>query len=260
MKELIYQKCIELTNGKVSSFLLQKATCSSFSKKFIRNFSKIYKINQQELSKDISSFTSLHDFFIRELKENARPIDSREQIIVSPTDGKIESFGDIVQEMKFTVKNKLYSLVDLLGNEKSAQKYKDGKYMVIYLSPANYHRVHSPASCKVIRQYILGRKSYPVNSSGLKYGKKPISHNYRMVHELQNSNGRNFSLIKVGAMFVNSIRLTNVSCDWKKGEEIGYFSFGSTVVLLFEKDTIKFGSHIKCGQSIKMGEAIAIMI
>lgn len=260
MKELLYRRFIELTNGRISSFLLRKAAYSSFSKNFIRNFSKIYGINQLELSQDLKSYRSLHEFFIRKLKEDARPIDERNNILVSPVDGKVEVFGDIVQGIEFTVKNKPYSLTDLLGDSENVEKYKDGKYIVIYLSPANYHRVHSPLNCKVVRQYVLGRKSYPVNAIGLKYGKKPISHNYRMIHELKNHHHKHFSLIKVGAMFVNSIQLTNHSTTWVKGEEIGYFSFGSTVVMLFEKDCIEFCESLQNGQSIKMGEPIASMI
>lgn len=260
MKKEIYRSLIELTNGKFTSFILKKIASSSFSKKFIRDFSKVYGINQLEISKDYHNFKSLQDFFTRTLKEGARPIDKRQKMFISPVDGKIESFGDIIHGIEFTVKNKPYSLIDLLGNEQIAEKYKNGKFIVFYLSPANYHRVHSPISCKVVRQYLLGKKSYPVNYFGLKYGKKPISHNYRMVNELRYNESRYFSLIKVGAMFVNSINLTNPSSDWVKGEEVGYFSFGSTVVVLFEKDTIEFGANVKLGQSIKMGEAFATMV
>lgn len=260
MKEKIYRQFIELTNGKMSSYMLKKFTTSSFSKKFIRNFSKLYGIKLDEVSADYKSFNSLHEFFIRTLKDGVRPIDERKHMFTSPVDGMIESFGDIGQDIVFTVKNKPYSLIDLLGNEQMAEKYKNGKYIVFYLSPANYHRVHSPINGTVVRQYILGKKSYPVNKLGLKYGKKPLSHNYRMINELCYNDNRHFTLIKVGAMFVNSIQLTNCTSYWQKGEEVGYFSFGSTVVMLFEKDTIQFEKNVKTGSSIKMGEAFAIMI
>ena len=91
-------------------------------------------------------------------------------------------------------------------------------------------------------------------------GKKPISHNYRMISELQYQNNKYFTLVKVGAMFVNSIKLTNTSNSWKKGEEIGYFAFGSTVVMFFEENTIQFTDQLKQGYEVKMGEPIAIMI
>lgn len=260
MKEKIYQRLIELTNGKYSSLVLKRFVTSSFSKNFIQKYSKVYEIDLTEVSHEVNSFSSLQDFFTRQLKEGARPIHSHGQTFISPVDAKIESFGKIQSDAVFTVKNKPYTLYDLLGNEKIAEKYKNGSYIVFYLSPANYHRIHSPMDGTVVRQYVLGRKSYPVNQLGLTYGKKPISHNYRMISELRYQNNKNFTLVKVGAMFVNSIELTNTSKSWEKGQEVGYFSFGSTVVMLFEKDFIRFTENVQKGNAVKMGEPIAVMI
>ena len=148
----------------------------------------------------------------------------------------------------------------MLGSEKLAIPYVNGKYIVLYLSPAEYHRIHAPVDGKVIKQYILGEKSYPVNKWGLQYGKNTISGNYRLLTELEMPNEKNCFHVKVGAMFVNSIELTNTSTNWKKGEEIGYFSFGSTVVMLFEEDSVEFASTIHEGQFIRMGELVANML
>ncbi|SOC20700.1 phosphatidylserine decarboxylase [Ureibacillus xyleni] len=260
MKEKIYQRLIELTNGKYSSLLLKSIVTSSFSKNLIREYSKVYEIELAEVSKDLNSFTSLQDFFTRQLKTEARTIDANAETFVSPVDAKIESFGTILENAVFTVKNKPYTLIDLFGKEELAKKYINGKYIVFYLSPANYHRIHSPFDATVVRQYVLGNKSYPVNNTGLTYGKKPLSHNYRMISELQYQNNKNFTLVKVGAMFVNSIKLTNTSNQWKKGEEVGYFAFGSTVVMFFEENTIAFTENLVQGYEVKMGERIAIMI
>lgn len=260
MKEKIYQRLIELTNGKISSGLLKRFATSSLSRNFIRQYCRIYGIDLNEVSREVNSFTSLQDFFTRTLKSGARPIHQDVQKFVSPVDGKIESFGQISHNAVFTVKSKPYSLLDLLGNENVIQKYINGKYIVFYLSPANYHRIHSPFYSTVKRQYVLGQKSYPVNNLGLTYGKKPISHNYRMISEMQFDKKNHFALIKVGAMFVNSIVLTNVSGEWEKGEEIGYFAFGSTVVLLFEKNTVDFTENVKRGYTVKMGEQIANVV
>lgn len=260
MKEKLYQSLIELTNGKWCSYLLKTIALSKISKNLIPQYTKLYEIDLNEVSNEVGSFNSLHDFFVRNLKEEARPINYNETIFISPVDAKIESFGEIEHDAVFQVKNKPYSLRDLLGKDEIIQKYKNGKYIVFYLSPANYHRIHSPLDAHVVSQFVLGNKSYPVNQLGLKYGKKPISHNYRMVSELKYKENKYFSLIKVGAMFVNSIELTNTSTAWKKGEEIGYFSFGSTVVMLFENATIEFTDIVQRGYSVKMGEPIAIMV
>lgn len=260
MKEKIYQSLIELTNGKYSSLVLKRLVTSPFSKNFIQRYSKVYEIDLSEVSRDLKSFSNLQDFFTRQLKEGARPINWHKQTFISPVDAKVEAFGAIQHNAVFTVKNKPYTLQDLLGKDQIAEKYKNGHYIVFYLSPANYHRIHSPLDGTVVRQYVLGRKSYPVNQLGLAYGKKPISHNYRMISELQYQNNKNFALVKVGAMFVNSIQLTNISKTWKKGQEIGYFSFGSTVVMLFEENSIHFTENVQKGNAVKMGEPIAIMI
>ncbi len=260
MKEKLYQSLIELSNGKISSKILQRTAQSAVSKKFIRSYSNIYGINLKEVSKSPDQFLSLHDFFVRQLKEDVRKVDMRANIFASPVDAKIEAFGKIEDGMTFVVKNKPYSIVDLLGSESQATRYENGQYIVFYLSPADYHRIHSPIDGFVQHQYVLGQKSYPVNQLGLQYGKKPISHNYRMVSEIEYDDIHTTAFIKVGATFVNSIKLTNTTKKWHKGEEVGYFTFGSTVVMLFEEDAIQFNERVIRGSMIKMGEAFATML
>lgn len=259
MKQKLYQTMIELTNGRGTSAMLKNFATSRISRYLIPGYTKLYAINTQEVSKSLQQFSTLHDFFTRELKEGARPIASADDIVVSPVDAKIESFGAITEGQNFVVKGKSYRLVDLLGKEARAKAYKDGQYIVFYLSPADYHRMHSPLDATVLRQYTLGQQSYPVNQAGLSYGKKPLSHNYRMVTQLQHKKMR-CDFIKVGAMFVNSIALTNTTTAWHKGEEVGYFSFGSTVVMLFEKDSIAFTEDVVKNRMIRVGEAFATML
>jgi len=260
MKEKLYQRLIELTNGKQSSHLLQAIAKAKWSKRIIPSYMKLYDINLEEVSKKQQQFASLHDFFTRELLQDARPIEKNPMVYVSPVDAKVESVGRIEWDMTFLVKGKPYALEDLLGNSERAANYADGHFIVFYLSPADYHRIHSPIDGEVLRQYTLGQKSYPVNQIGLTYGKKPISHNYRLVTELKTAHNQQVAFIKVGATFVNSIVLTNRTINWYKGQEVGYFSFGSTVVMLFEKDAIEFTENIVQGNPIRMGEAFANML
>lgn len=260
MKEKLYQRLIELTNGKQSSNLLQAIAKAKWSKRIIPSYMKLYDINLEEVSKKQQQFASLHEFFTRELLEEARPIEKNPMVYVSPVDAKVESFGRIEWDMTFLVKGKPYALEDLLGHSERAANYVDGHFIVFYLSPADYHRIHSPIDGEVLRQYTLGQKSYPVNQIGLTYGKKPISHNYRLVTELKTAHNQQVAFIKVGATFVNSIVLTNRTIHWYKGQEVGYFSFGSTVVMLFEKDSIEFTENVVQGNPIRMGEAFANML
>ena len=260
MKEKMYRKLVELSNGKKSSHLLKKISTAKFSKAIIPSYIKAFNIDVSDVSKEQKEFENLHQFFVRELKENARPIDSAGHIFVSPVDAKIESFGTIEDNMTFSVKGKQYAITDLLGSEEQAKNYAHGKYIVFYLSPADYHRMHAPMDGAVSKQYVLGQKSYPVNQMGLTYGRQPLSHNYRMISEITYTQSQRYAFIKVGAMFVNSIELTNTTAAWKKGEEVGYFTFGSTVVMLFENDAIEFLPKVIQGAAIKMGEAFASMV
>jgi phosphatidylserine decarboxylase len=258
MKEKIYQQLIELTNGKWSSRLLKKFSSSRVSRHLIPSYIKVYGIDMKEVSSE-RPFSSLHDFFIRELNGYARPIDRESNTVISPVDGLLETTGEIEKGERFFVKGKEYSVSGLLGSIEAAKRYTGGTFIVLYLSPANYHWIHSPVNAAVERQYILGNKSYPVNRTGLTYGKSPISGNYRMINDLTMENGKSCAVVKVGAMFVNSIHMTNTDQKWTKGEKVGYFSFGSTVVLLFEKDSFKL-EGLKSGQPVKMGERIGIMV
>lgn len=260
MKEKIYQSMIELTNGKWSSSIIKGFAQSNLSKKIIPAYMKHFNIDPAEMPCHLREFSTLHDFFVRPLKLNSRNIDTTANGIISPVDATIETFGDISYDGVFHVKGKAYTLYDMLGSDKIGKEYEKGKFIILYLSPAEYHRIHSPIDGKVTRQYVLGKKSYPVNKWGLAYGKETISGNYRLLTELLMPNDKRCFHIKVGAMFVNSIELTNRELEWKKGEEVGYFSFGSTVVLLFEEGSMEFSNEITPGKFIRMGERVANML
>ncbi|WP_017380171.1 phosphatidylserine decarboxylase [Paenisporosarcina sp. TG-14] len=260
MKHKVYQSLIELTNGKWSSLAIQRFAKSSWSRKIIPSYIRTYRIEMKEVSQSIDTFPTLHDFFIRKIQSQYHPIVNGEMVASSPVDGKVESAGSITSNGTFLVKEKAYTVTNLLGNVDQASLYVDGTYIVFYLSPADYHRIHSPVNGHVKKQVTLGEKSYPVNQAGLTYGKTPISGNYRQITNLICSNLKHCAVISVGAMFVNSIQMTNTSRDWKKGEEIGYFTFGSTVVLLFEKNAFQLDSSITPGSRVRVGEKIGSML
>ncbi|WP_071395844.1 phosphatidylserine decarboxylase [Bacillus tuaregi] len=236
MIQMIYRLFIELTNRKTTSLLLAKFSKSKLSRMFIPSFSRIYKINQFEMEKPLHEYQSLNEFFTRKLKPDARPIFQDSLSVISPVDATIEDMGEISFDHSIHVKGKMYSVSEMLGGEDKVQKYLNGTFMVFYLSPTNYHRIHSPISGKITEQRTIGTKSYPVNKYGLKYGKRPLSKNYRIITEIY-YNGVSMALVKVGAMFINSIEILSNRNEVEKGSEIAYFSFGSTVVLLFEANT-----------------------
>lgn len=260
MKQIFYRSLIELTNGKWTSLALQRFAQSSWSRKLIPSYIRVYGIQMQEVSQTIEQFPTLHDFFIRKIDAQHRPIFEGDLTAISPVDAKVESLGTITRNGTFSVKEKPYTVAEMLGNAEQASQYYGGTYIVFYLSPADYHRIHSPVDGHVKKQVTRGKKSYPVNQAGLAYGKTPISGNYRQVTHLVCPNLKNCAVISVGAMFVNSIQMTNTSRDWKKGEEIGYFTFGSTVVLLFPQDAFQVDPAITPGCRIRVGEKIGSML
>jgi phosphatidylserine decarboxylase len=253
--EPLYKAMIELTNGRMTSQFMKNFSQSKFSKKVIPHFSKIYGINLQEMKRELNEFETLHDFFTRTLKADARVIDQQQNSLISPVDAVFEDFGSIEETSDITVKGKIYSIHEMLGKEEVLEKYIGGKYAVLYLSPSHYHRIHSPIDGQVKERWTLGGKSYPVNKVGLKYGKAPLSKNYRVITEIKHSKGH-VAVVKVGAMFVNSIEITNPNDQLKKGEDIAYFSFGSTIVLLFEKDTFTLDQSLTLPSDIKLGQVL----
>lgn len=255
MFQFLFRCLIELTNGRVTSAFLKKFSQSRISKLIIPLYIKVFHIDQREFSPDTLSFATLHDLFIRKLKPEVRPIDEGEQVVSSPVDGVLVEYGDITADKNITVKGKIYSTKEMMGNDEALEKYLGGKYMVLYLSPSNYHRIHAPITGKVITRWTLGKKSYPVNKWGLKYGRAPLSKNYRTITEMQNGN-MSVAIVKVGAMFINSIEITNDADYLDKGQEFSYFSFGSTVVLLFNKGSFEVNKELHIPSSIHLGENI----
>ncbi|MDP4083432.1 MAG: phosphatidylserine decarboxylase [Bacillota bacterium] len=253
-----YRLLIELTNGRWSSWIIKKFSQSSISRFIIPSFARVYSLKQEEMEKGLHEFPTLHDLFIRRLKAGKRKIDSDPNSVVSPVDAVIEDIGVIRETSEMEVKGKTYSVLDMLGDQDTVRKYLNGSYIILYLSPSHYHRIHSPITGMVNRQWTLGSKSFPVNKWGLKYGRKTLSKNYRVITEIKTSSGY-VSVVKVGAMFVNSINVIHEGNKLEKGSEMAYFSFGSTVILLFEKGIFQLDHSIQIPKEIKVGEKLGIL-
>lgn len=258
MLKSFYRLFIELTNGRYTSAVMRKFTSSKVSKFLIPTYAKVFNINKEEMDKPLNEYDSLHELFIRTLKKGVRPISVGEKVVVSPVDAVIEQIGVITPERQMKVKNKDYSLKEMFEDETSLEKYVGGTFIIFYLSPRDYHRIHSPINGEVIKSWTLGKKSYPVNKYGLKFGKSPLTKNYRTITEIKHDGGH-MTVAKIGAMFVNSIEQTYIGTEVEKGKEIAYFSFGSTVILFFEKNTFTRNVAIKDGMKIKVGEAIGYL-
>lgn len=252
---VLFKSLVELTGNRVTSNILVKFTQSKWSKALIPPFSKVYKIDLKEMEFPLHRYDSLHHFFTRTLKQDARIVDKSRNILVSPVDGVVSQYGSIKDVNKLNIKKKDLYILELLGSKIKADKYKEGKYVIFYLSPRNYHRIHSPVKGRIKNSWTLGGKSYPVNKFGLKYGVRPLSTNYRKITELETEN-KDVAIVKVGALNVNSIHPTYLKKEVERGNEIAYFSFGSTVILLVENKDLQFSEVLAVGNEIKFGEKI----
>ena len=219
-----------------------------------------------------AEFTSLHDCFTRELKVGARPIDTRKSIVVSPCDAIIGSHGDIQGTTAYQAKGFPYDLNDLMADHTLQEKYSDGKYITLRLKSSMYHRFHAPADCEISNIIYISGDTWNVNPIALKRIEKLYCKNERAVLPLHTTaENSGICLVAVAAILVASISLrciddnlsmeykgpNNILCNakYRKGDELGYFQHGSTIILFATADHT-FLPHIKYGQRINMGQPL----
>jgi phosphatidylserine decarboxylase len=240
----------------------------------LKAFANLYKINVSEAELNISEYNSLNQFFTRALKAGARIIDSAENAVVSPVDARITNFGDINEETLIQAKGFDFSLKELLGSEKFYPFFENGKFITFYLSPQDYHRIHSPFYGKILGFYYEPGKLFPVNDMAVVGIKSLFPKNERLITFLQTEYGK-IAVVKVGASNVGKIRVTydnklvtnswirfpkeheynNVNIYINKGSELGRFEMGSTVICIFEKNTIEFSQFSK-EEKIQYGSTV----
>ncbi len=219
---------------------------SKRSKKKILPFIKKYNVNTLEFYDKVESFNSFNDFFIRKLKPDVRPLSSNPQIAVLPVDGRYMVFQNIQTVDGFYVKGEKFSLEEFLQDKILAEKYREGSMMIGRLAPVDYHRFHFPVDCIPQKPKLINGYLYSVNPIALKTNINIFSQNKRMLTVLDTKNFGEILYIEVGASNVGTIIQTFFAeTEYKKGDEKGYFSFGgSSVVLLFEKDKIRFDEDL----------------
>lgn len=240
----------------------------------LKAFAKMYKINVSEAELNIWEYHSLNEFFTRALKAGARIIDSDENAVVSPVDARVTSFGNINESTLIQAKGFDYSVRELLGSEKYSEFFENGKFITFYLSPQDYHRIHSPFYGKILGYYYAPGKLFPVNEAAVGNIKSLFPKNERLITFLQTEYGK-IAVVKVGASNVGKIRVTydnkivtnawlrfpkeqeynNVNIYIDKGSELGRFEMGSTVILVFEKDTFEI-QNLVLGEKQQYGSTI----
>lgn len=238
---------------------------SKLSKRAIKKFVEEHTIDMHEFERPANQYRSFNDFFTRKINPHARPIDQREDVIVSPADAKLLVFPVITESMKFFVKTLPFNLETFLQSKQLASAYNHGTMMIFRLAPYDYHRYHFPTSGNVTKAHYIKGQFESVNPLVYSTGVQPLTGNSRYIISLDTTHFDKVLMIPVGAMCAGKMVNTyQPDQHHKKGEEAGYFAFGgSTVVLLFKQGVVKaldpFLAHSAQGfeTAVKMGEAVA---
>ena len=216
------------------------------SKKKIIPFIQLFRVDASEFADPVSSFQSFNEFFIRKLKPECRPIDSRSDRIVMPADGRVLIFPDLRKTEGFYVKGQQFDLPSFLQNPAYARHYQEGSMVIIRLAPTDYHRFHFPFEGIPSKAQEIGGTLYSVNPIALGKRLRILWENKRMITELSTERCGLILMVEIGATCVGTIHQTyQPDRPVEKGEEKGYFSFGgSCIVLLFEKGRVTFDQDL----------------
>lgn len=256
MNRRMLRSMTELGSRKWISRLTGQFAKSGPSRLFLPRFVKLYGIDPEEAEKPLRQYESLNEFFTRRLKEGARTIDPAADSLASPVDALITGTGPVEEGTIVNVKGQDYTVEDLLNRSPRAESYRNGHYIVLYLSPTDYHRIHAPADGRIIEREHVPGKVYPVNDFGMRHMRGVLARNERLITYIRHELGE-IAVVKVGALNVSSIRYTEPLQDQiRKGEELAYFEFGSTVVLLMQQGIFSPRSGLAAGVKVKMGEAL----
>ena len=274
-----------LTQQEDINFLLTNRIPRAAITRFMGWFSKIENPIVRDLSigcwrlfsdLDLSEakktgFKSLHECFTRELKPGLRPFDPDPDVVASPSDGIVGAFGQIAGTELFQVKGAPYSLLDLLGDPQLVEQHRNGRFLTLRLTSSMYHRFHAPHDARIERVTLIHGDTWNVNPIALKRIERLFCKNERAVIRTRLTNGDALTMVPVAAILVASIRLHALDmvlnaqthgpqvfpCDVnvKKGDELGWFEHGSTIILLapahFEfSDNVSEWTRIRAGQPL----------
>jgi len=252
------------------------AEAGALTTRVIRWFVGRYGVNMNEAANpDIAAYKSFNEFFTRPLQAGARPL--AEADFVCPVDGAISQFGDIERDQIFQAKGHRYSTAALVGGDRDlAARFDNGSFATLYLSPRDYHRIHMPCDGKLLRMIHVPGELFSVNPTTARGVPGLFARNERVVCVFESASAGPFVLVLVGATIVGSMATVwhgvvnpprpGVVREWrydeqqivlKKGEEMGRFLLGSTVVMLFPQGAIDFSPRWAPAGAVRMGEAMA---
>ncbi len=240
----------------------------------IRRFIARYGVNMNEAANpDPAAYPSFNEFFTRPLREGARPL--ADAAFICPVDGAVSQCGPIAADQIFQAKGHSYSIAALLGGDDSeCARYENGAFATLYLSPRDYHRIHMPCAGRLRWMRHVPGALFSVNPTTARGVPGLFARNERVVCAFDGEHGP-FILVLVGATIVGSMatvwhgvvnpprpgdvrewRYEERDIRLEKGAEMGRFLLGSTVVMLFPKDTLRFTPNWQATTPIRMGEVM----
>lgn len=217
-------------------------------------------------------FVSLRDCFVRELRDGARPVDPDPSVVVSPCDAEVGAFGVVRDGQVIQAKGFPYRLIDLLGDERLVDRHRGGRFVTLRLRANMYHRFHAPCDGRIRRVTYISGDTWNVNPIALKRVERLFCRNERAVVPFEiGVPGAFLTLVPIAAILVASIRLHclptvlnltyrgshDLVCDgvFTKGQELGYFENGSTIVVLASAD-FEFTDRVVDGATVRVGEPL----
>ena len=240
---------------------------------FIRSFAKAYNVTLEEYERDsLNAYESFNDFFTRELKDDARAIDSTAGGIVSPADGIISQLGQIKDHKVLQAKGRDYDIGQLLANSADGDYFADGSFATVYLAPSNYHRVHMPFSGTLTATRYVPGTLFSVNTVTAANIPDLFARNERLVCMFDTQYGK-AAVVLVGAMIVAGIesvatgKITRTdtmqeqqhNLELAKGDELGRFYLGSTAIVVLPKAAkADWQESMKANSFVKMGQLLGV--
>ena len=217
------------------------------SKARIRPFIRKYKLDEEEFDSDPEGFRSFNEFFSRKLKSDARPIEQENAVAVFPADGRHLGVQDLSANLGFYVKGQKFDLPKLFQSEELAGRFRKGSLIISRLCPVDYHRFHAPVSGKISEARLINGSLFSVNPIALRKRLSVFWENKRYLCMIDSDYHGKVAQFIVGATCVGSATFTfSQNQRVKKGDELGYFSFGgSSVLTLFEKDRLRISEDVQ---------------
>lgn len=266
--------------SRVAGWLAQSET-PLIRDTFIRRFVQHYGVDMTQAHEENPlAYTNFNAFFTRSLKPGMRPICAERDAVACPADGAISQIGTISNGRIFQAKGQSYSVLELLGGDKSsAATFAAGEFATIYLSPRDYHRVHMPFGGTLTSMTHVPGDLFSVNTITATEVPRLFARNERVVCHFQTAAGP-MVVVLVGAMIVASIetvwaglvtpvkrriRTTDYSANrpeinLAKGDEMGRFFLGSTAIVLFPEDTVRWDDELGASSIVRMGQQIGKLL